>query len=160
MTVSSWGAFQWIPSVVWNFFMAIQNTHNRQTSMPPVWLEPTISAGERPQTYALDRAATGTGIITNTYSKFIVAKLFTPQMKCCYCKVRKYLSYMSLNIHYGDGSLGRIWGEKKKTYSKYVYGFYTMNPLAKKWMNFELYVLLTVRPGMTPSIWPTWCTIT
>jgi len=24
-------------------------------------LEPTISAGERPQTYALDRAATGTG---------------------------------------------------------------------------------------------------
>ena len=29
--------------------------------MPPVGLEPTISAGERPQTYALDRAATGTG---------------------------------------------------------------------------------------------------
>jgi len=29
--------------------------------MPPVEFEPTISAGERPQTYALDRAATGTG---------------------------------------------------------------------------------------------------
>jgi len=28
--------------------------------MPPVGFEPTISAGERPQTYALDRAATGT----------------------------------------------------------------------------------------------------
>jgi len=27
--------------------------------MPPVGFEPTISAGERPQTYALDRAATG-----------------------------------------------------------------------------------------------------
>jgi hypothetical protein len=27
-----------------------------------VGFEPTISAGERPQTYALDRAATGTGI--------------------------------------------------------------------------------------------------
>jgi len=26
-----------------------------------VGFEPTISAGERPQTYALDRAATGTG---------------------------------------------------------------------------------------------------
>ena len=26
--------------------------------MPPVGFEPTISAGERPQTYALDRAAT------------------------------------------------------------------------------------------------------
>ena len=31
--------------------------------MPPVGLEPTIWAGERPQTYALDRAATGTGDI-------------------------------------------------------------------------------------------------
>ena len=38
------------------------NTHNRQISMPPVEFEPTISAGERPQTYALDRAATGTGL--------------------------------------------------------------------------------------------------
>ena len=27
--------------------------------MPPVGFEPTISAGERPQTYALGRAATG-----------------------------------------------------------------------------------------------------
>ena len=41
-------------------------THNtsRQTSMPPVGFEPTISAGERPQTYALDRAATGIGTIS------------------------------------------------------------------------------------------------
>jgi hypothetical protein len=31
--------------------------------MPAVEFEPTISAGERPQTYVLDRAATGTGII-------------------------------------------------------------------------------------------------
>ena len=29
--------------------------------MPPVGFEPTISAGERSQIYALDRAATGTG---------------------------------------------------------------------------------------------------
>ena len=29
--------------------------------MAPVGFEPTISAGERPKTYALDRAATGTG---------------------------------------------------------------------------------------------------
>ena len=33
--------------------------------MPPVGFEPTISAGERPQTYALDRAATGTGSLIN-----------------------------------------------------------------------------------------------
>ena len=30
--------------------------------MPPVGFEPNILAGERPQTYALDRSATGTGI--------------------------------------------------------------------------------------------------
>jgi hypothetical protein len=29
--------------------------------MPLVEFEPTISAGERPQSYALDSAATGTG---------------------------------------------------------------------------------------------------
>jgi len=29
--------------------------------MPPVGFEPTISAGQRPQTYALDSAVTGTG---------------------------------------------------------------------------------------------------
>ena len=29
--------------------------------MPRVGFEPTISAGERPESYALDRAATGTG---------------------------------------------------------------------------------------------------
>jgi hypothetical protein len=29
--------------------------------MPQVGFEPTIPAGERPQTYTLDRAATGTG---------------------------------------------------------------------------------------------------
>ena len=33
--------------------------HSQQTSMPPTVFEPTIWAGERPQTYALDRAATG-----------------------------------------------------------------------------------------------------
>ena len=32
--------------------------------MPQVGFEPTISAGERPQAYALDRAATGTGHVT------------------------------------------------------------------------------------------------
>ena len=46
-----------------DLYLTTHNTHNRQTSMPPVGFEPTISAGERPQTYALDRAATGTGSI-------------------------------------------------------------------------------------------------
>jgi hypothetical protein len=38
--------------------------------MPPVVFELTISAGERPQTYALDRAATGTGEETNIYQEW------------------------------------------------------------------------------------------
>ena len=42
-------------------YLTTHNTHNKQTSMPPVGFEPTISACERPQTYALDRAATRTG---------------------------------------------------------------------------------------------------
>ena len=43
--------------------LTTHNTHNRQTSMPQAGFEPTISAGERPQTYGLDRAATGTGVL-------------------------------------------------------------------------------------------------
>ena len=45
-----------------DLYLTTHDTHNRQTSMPPVGFEPTISARERPQTYALDRAATGTGL--------------------------------------------------------------------------------------------------
>jgi len=44
-----------------DLYLTTHNTHNRQTSMPPVGFEPTISTGERPQTHALDRAATGIG---------------------------------------------------------------------------------------------------
>jgi hypothetical protein len=35
--------------------------HTQQTSMPPMGFEPTIAVCERPWTYALDCAATGTG---------------------------------------------------------------------------------------------------
>jgi hypothetical protein len=48
------------------------NTHKRQTPMFPVGFEPEIPAREWPQTYALDRAATGIGgnniTITNNNS--------------------------------------------------------------------------------------------
>jgi hypothetical protein len=46
-----------------DLFLTTHSTHNRQTSMFPVGFEPTIAVGERPWTYSLDRAATGTGII-------------------------------------------------------------------------------------------------
>jgi hypothetical protein len=39
-------------------YLTAHNTHSRQTSMPLVGFESTILAGERPQTYAIDRATT------------------------------------------------------------------------------------------------------
>ena len=44
-----------------DIFLITHNTHNRQTSVPPPGFEPAIPASERPQTYALDRAATQIG---------------------------------------------------------------------------------------------------
>ena len=43
--------------------------------MPPVGFEPTISAGERPQTYALDRATTGIGIYSVYKDKLQICSL-------------------------------------------------------------------------------------
>ena len=42
-----------------DLYLTTHNNHNTQTSMPQAEFEPKISAGERPQTLALDRAATG-----------------------------------------------------------------------------------------------------
>ena len=54
-----------------DLYLTTHDTHNRQISMPPVGFKPTISAGKRSETYALDRAATGTGTYVNvTVQKF------------------------------------------------------------------------------------------
>jgi hypothetical protein len=37
----------------WDLYLTTHNTHNRLTSIPTAGFEPTISAGEWPQTYAL-----------------------------------------------------------------------------------------------------------
>jgi hypothetical protein len=42
-------------------FFPYCTTHTTQTSMFPLGFEPAIPAGERPQTLALDRSATGSG---------------------------------------------------------------------------------------------------
>jgi hypothetical protein len=49
-----------------DLYLTTHNTHNRPTSMTPAGFEPIIPASERPQTYALDRAATGTRIFAFT----------------------------------------------------------------------------------------------
>jgi hypothetical protein len=41
--------------------------------MTPVGFEATISVGERPQTYALDRLATGTGYTNFSHTKYLAA---------------------------------------------------------------------------------------
>jgi len=44
--------------------------------MPPVGYEPTISAGERPQTYTLDHTATGTLFsITLSQCYFVIVRV-------------------------------------------------------------------------------------
>jgi len=44
-------------------YRSIRNTHKSDTSMQLSVFEPAIPASERPQTHALDRAATGIGIM-------------------------------------------------------------------------------------------------
>ena len=46
-----------------NPYLTTHNTHNRQTSVSLGGFEPSISADERPRTYALERAATGIGCL-------------------------------------------------------------------------------------------------
>jgi len=44
-----------------DLYLTTQNTHNRQTSMPPTGFEPAIPASERTYAHTLDRAATEIG---------------------------------------------------------------------------------------------------
>jgi hypothetical protein len=52
--------------------------------MLPVEFEPTISAGERPQTYALDRAATGTGINSTSIPPIMIMSRMYENTKLLY----------------------------------------------------------------------------
>ena len=74
-----------------DLYLTTHDTHNRKISMPPVGFEPTISAGERPQTYALDRAATGTGGIVVLLSLYHGMALQT-RYKIMYNLHRQYLA--------------------------------------------------------------------
>jgi len=55
-------------------YLTTHNTHNRQTSMPTVLFEPTISAGERPQPYSLHCATTGTGLLRSLQNYIKIGK--------------------------------------------------------------------------------------
>ena len=78
-----------------DLYLTTHNTHNRQISMAPVRFEPTISAGERPQTYALDRAATGTGI---TYSlEWLICPVVSGKSDSFISK-EVFLDYVTLEV--------------------------------------------------------------
>jgi len=53
-----------------DLYLTTHDTHNRQTFMPPVGFEPTISAGEQPQTYALDRASSTSSVSRSEHKLF------------------------------------------------------------------------------------------
>ena len=86
--------------------------------MPPAGFEPRISAGERPQIYALERVATGTGITRfNIHKSYVlptqcfvwiseqtaIISLYSIkclvliiEMECVYCAVRaEYLYFIN-----------------------------------------------------------------
>jgi hypothetical protein len=69
-----------------DLYLTTHESYNRQTSMLPAGFEPTISAGERPYTYALDRAASGTGMYL-----YICCYLFVLVILCV-CLLVNYLS--------------------------------------------------------------------
>jgi len=74
--------------------------------MPPVVSELTISAGERPQTYALDRAATGTGIFS-----FILYKHYWESNSDCFTSFKMTLR----SVLYGKNSSSRNFLSKQVT---------------------------------------------
>ena len=88
-----------------DLYLTTHNTRNRQTSMPPAGFEPTISASERPQTYALDHAAIGTGpkyinytVIAplSTRSRLIITPIYF--LHCNSTAVVKYIAKESFTI--------------------------------------------------------------
>jgi hypothetical protein len=55
-----------------DLYLTTHNTHKRQTSMLSAGFEPTIPVSERPQTHALDRAATGIGKSLHIYVNLLI----------------------------------------------------------------------------------------
>ena len=84
--------------LLWTSDLTRYNTHNRQTSMPPVGFEPTISADERQQTYALDRAVTGIGQLPFTLYK--IQLIFNNSMILFLLITFLYVILTFVAIHY------------------------------------------------------------
>jgi hypothetical protein len=95
-----------------DLYLTTHNTHNRQTSMPPMRFEPTISAGERLQTYVLDRAATGIGFDHLSNHLFTCKSLFPQTVAVisapCFTARRRIKATRYTNIRVECPSAGAI----------------------------------------------------
>ena len=82
-----------------DLYLTTHNTHNKQTSILSAGLEPTIWAGERPQTYALDRAATGTGYFEECLLQ-IFSGLLSFLLLCQYIErnIRNFFMWVSYPV--------------------------------------------------------------
>ena len=79
--------------------------------MPPVGFEPTISAGERPQTYALDRAATGTGIVVIRYH-ILFWKLQTEELNILL--LWRHNCYVTMVTIASFRPMSAVWNQQEK----------------------------------------------
>jgi len=73
-----------------DLYVTTHNNHKGHISLPPEEFESAVPASERPQTYALDRAAIGTGLRVTSRS--------TIQKKACLEDAKRRLDYKNVNI--------------------------------------------------------------
>jgi hypothetical protein len=66
-----------------DLYLTSHNTHKRQISMPTGGFEPAIPESERPQTHALDRAATGIGFVSLSNKNNVLFWDFKFSYQCC-----------------------------------------------------------------------------
>ena len=100
-----------------DLYLTTHNTHNRQTSMLLVGFEPTVSAGERPQIYALDRAAIGTGfplVLLNVKLTVVALQKICDKKKIYVTNITllQYIFY-SVKIYHKQLYMPQTWGFRK-----------------------------------------------
>ena len=141
--------------------LTTHNTHKRErereTFIHPMVLETTISAGKRPQNYALDRVATGTGNHKHinmincplALLHFIIFILIT----CHDCKSHlqtscmKYVSCTDVEFFYfGIPRLQQMCKNEKKSWRTKV-----QTPSLKPCKMISIYY--HINPGVEESIW-------
>jgi hypothetical protein len=125
--VSRRATFGRIPLDEWSarrrdLYLTTHNTHNRQTSMLLVGFEPTISAGEQPKTYVLDRAATGIGStdywVKNKFDVvLIVHRRYYVEIKCQLDATDEFLLQILLLAQHVSGTIVPIIRSSRVLYS-------------------------------------------